>query len=237
MSTSWKLAAALLAAGLTLLAGAARADEEPSPCGPLRPPGQYGPYDNRKDLDKLSIVLGAHFLPYIEDLSRGNTSSTAGGDIDYTLRAIPNNPRALIAMMRLGEKEKKQQPQGARYTVECYFERAIRFAPDDLVVRMIYANFLINAGRNGEAAAQLDSVARNTTDNPFTHYNLGLIYFDLKDYDKSLHHAQIAYALGFQQPALRDKLQGAGRWVEPPADAASAALAAAADAASAPAGR
>jgi tetratricopeptide (TPR) repeat protein len=212
----------MLLAG-ALLAAAAQAQEGGSPCGPLRPPGQYGPLDFRKN-EGLQIVVGAHFLPFVEALVRGNTAATPGGDIDYTLRAIPNHPRALIAMTRLAEKEKRAQPVGARYTVECYYERAIRFTPDDLIVRMLYANFLIANSRNSEALSQLDSVTKNAGDNPFTHYNLGLIYFDAKEYEKSLQHAQIAYALGFQQTLLKDKLQGVGRWAEPPVDAASAVL-------------
>jgi hypothetical protein len=46
------------------------------------------------------------------------------------------------------------------------------------------------------------------------------VYFDLKDYDKSLEHAQIAYAQGFPLPGLKHKLQKAGKWREPPPVAA-----------------
>ncbi len=184
-------------------------------CGPLYSESQYGPYDYRTDRDKLPIVLGAHFTPEVEALIRGKTSARPGTDIDYTLRAIPNNHRALIAMMRLGEKEKTPQPNGSRYSVQCWFERAITFRPDDAVVRMIYSTFLGKYGRLPEANAQLELATVHAKDNAFTHYNIGLHYFDLKNYDKALAQAHRAIALGFGQTALREQLQRVGKWSEP----------------------
>ena len=185
-------------------------------CGPLFSEGQYGPYDYRTDRDKLPIVLGAHFTPEVEALIRGKTSARPGTDIDYTLRAIPNNHRALIAMMRLGEKEKTPQPNGSRYSVQCWFERAITFRPDDAVVRMIYSTYLVKQGRAPEANAQLEQATVHAKDNAFTHYNIGLHYFDMKNHDKALLQAHKAIALGFTQTALRDQLQQLGKWSEPP---------------------
>ena len=193
-------------------------------CGELRSSGQYGPYDFRKDHDKLPIVLGAHFTPEVETLIRGK-SSTIGGDIDYTLRAIPNYHRALIAMMRLAEKEKKLQPNGSRYTIECWFERAIVFTPDDAIVRMIYSTYLSSKGRIPDANAQLDTAIGYAKDNPFTHYTIGLHYFDIKNYEKALSQAHKAIALGFSQNELKDLLRAAGKWSDPidlPVPAASA---------------
>src|SRR3990167_9089747 len=185
-------------------------------CGPLFSEGQYGPYDYRTDRDKLPIVLGAHFTPEVEALIRGRTGSRPGTDIDYTLRSIPNNHRALMAMMRLGEKEKTPQPVGSRYSVQCWFERAITFRPDDAVVRMIYSTYLNKQGRLPEATAQLELATVHAKDNAFTHYNIGLHYFDLKNYDRALAQAHQAITLGFGQTALREQLQRVGKWSEPP---------------------
>lgn len=207
------------------------AQSDSGSCGPLA--NAYGPYDYRTDRDKLPIVLGAHFTPIVESLVRGATGSLPGGDIDYTLRAIPNNHRALISMMRLGEKEKTPQPSGSHYTVECWFDRAIRFRPDDGIVRMIYATYLNKNGRIPEATAQLEIATNYAKDNAFTHYNIGLHYFDLKNYDKALTQAHKAIELGFTQTALRDQLQKVGKWSEP--TEAAATPVAASDAASAPA--
>lgn len=202
---------------MIVLAGyPAFAQEGPSAaCGALFAEGQYGPYDYRKDLDKLPIVLGAHFTPVVESLLRGTTGQRPGPDIDYTLRAIPNNPRALLAMMRLGEKEKTSQPSGSRYTVECWFERAIRFRPDDHVVRMIYTSFLTKNNRKPEAMQQLEMVLGSATDNPFTYFNVGLLYFDMDEPGKALIQAHKAMELGLTKTELRDKLQAVGKWTEP----------------------
>jgi exosortase A-associated hydrolase 1 len=211
-----------LALALCLWAGAAWSQvstEASSACGPLRTPGQYGPYDYRTDRDKLAIVLGAHFTPEVEALIRGRTGVRPGGDIDYTLRAIPNHHRALIAMMRLGEKEKTPQPSGSRYSIECWFERAVLFRPDDAIVRMIYSSYLNGAGKTTQANAQLDIATVHAKDNALTHNNIGLHYFDLKNYDKALAQAHKALSLGMPKTALQDMLSRVGRWT-PPADSA-----------------
>jgi len=134
----------------------------------------------------------------------------------------------------LGEKEKTPQPRGTRYTVECYFERAILFRPDDSIVRMIYSTYLNSKGRAPEANTQLEIATTYAKDSDITHYNIGLHYFDLKNYDKALMQAHKALSLGFTQTALRDQLQSVGKWTEPsdlptPPDSATSAPAAQSD--------
>jgi hypothetical protein len=63
----------------------------------------------------------------------------------------------------------------------------------------------------------LEAATKTAGDNPFTHYNIGRIYFDIKNYDRSLEQAHKAYGLGFSQPTLRDQLKSVGRWTEPQA--------------------
>ncbi|SFC73030.1 hypothetical protein SAMN05216344_1366 [Polaromonas sp. OV174] len=182
-------------------------------CGSLE--NGYGPIDYRDDRGKAAIVYDAHFTPQVEALISGSTSTKPGSDLDYTLRAIPNNPRALISMMRLGEKEKTPQPSGSRYSVECWFDRAVRFRPDDAIVRMIYSTFLNKQGRVAAANKELEIATTYAKDNAFTHYNIGLHYFDLKNYDQALVEAHKAIALGFPGTALRDRLLSVGKWTEP----------------------
>ena len=188
-------------------------------CGELR--NGFGPYDYRTDRDKLPIVEGAHFTPEVEALIRGN-AGYIGGDLDYTLRAFPNHHRALISMMRLAERAKSPQAPAAKYTVECYFDRAVRFKPDDTIARMLFATYLHKIGREAEANQQVDRAVAVAGDNAFTHHNAGLMYLDLKNYDKALREAHVAYGLGFPRATLRDALKAAGKWAEPPADPASA---------------
>jgi tetratricopeptide (TPR) repeat protein len=196
-------------AALALGAGRAQAFEE---CGELA--NAYGPYDYRTSRDKLAIVEGAHFTPDVEALRSGNTGQI-GGDIDYTLRASPNHPRALIAMANLGRKLNTEQPPGAKYTLACYFDRAVRFANDDPMVRLVYGTYLARLGKPRDAVVQLDVALKLDENNANIHYNLGLIYLDLKDYRKAREHAERAYALGFALPGLRKRLEEAGQWTQP----------------------
>lgn len=203
---------------LSAMSMPAVAQNAPDACGDLH--NAYGPYDYRTDRNKLPIVESFHFTPEVEALIRGTTGHT-GGDIDYTLRAFPNHHRALLSMMKLGERTKSRQPQGAKYTVECYFDRAIRFRPDDTIVRMLFATYLNKNGREREATRQLEEGVKLAGDDPFAHYNAGLLYFDMKNYDKALQQAKVAYGLEFTRPELRESLKAIGKWVDPQAVSAS----------------
>ena len=120
-----------------------------------------------------------------------------------------------MAMMRLGEKFASPSPPGVRYSVECYFDRAIRFKPNDIVVRMLYATFLAKYSRMHDAGKQLLQANQLAGENAISHQNIGLIYFDWKDYDKALSQAHKAIALGLIDLPLRDQLKNIGKWIEP----------------------
>jgi tetratricopeptide (TPR) repeat protein len=193
-----------------------RAEVSNFACGPIA--NAFGPYDYRSHKEDLPVVEAHHFTPEVENLVRGNSrhpGSTIGGDLSYTLRAYPNHPRALMAMVRLGARENRDKPRDAMYTVECFLFRAWRFQSDDPAVRMIYATYLATHGRPKEALKHLEDAQAMGEDSPNFQYNLGLIYFDLKEYDKSLTYAYQAYANGFSLPGLREKLKKAGKWKEP----------------------
>lgn len=178
-------------------------------CGELT--NAYGPFDYWSDKDKLGIVESNHFTAGVETLRAGK-SGYLGSDIDYTLRAFPNHPRALMAMMKLGEKERTERPAGAHFSVACYFDRAIRFRPNDSMARMIFGTYLAKRKKNNEALLQLEVAEQHAVDNANLHYNMGLVYFDLGKYEEALKHAHAAYRLGFTLPGLRNKLSAVGRW-------------------------
>jgi len=184
-------------------------------CGELKPLSQYGPYDYSNATQRkehLEIVEHVHFTKEVENLIRGNTGSI-GGDIDYTLRAFPNHYRALLAMTKLALREKTARVKGANYTVECYFDRAIRFRPADGVVRMIYGNYLLKLdGRLDDAFEQYHEAVKLQPENANINYNLGLMYMKKKDYEQSIVYAKKAYELDFPLPGLRNKLMKTGKW-------------------------
>ena len=197
---------------LVLAATPLHADE--NSCGSLE--NAYGPFDYRvhKGKPAINIVDKYHFTPLVENLIKPMFQHFSA-DFDYTLRAVPNHHRALISMLRWTEKQKNPQPPGAQYSVDCYFDRALRFAPDDVIVRMVFAEHLIHTDRKPLALEQLDYVASKADDNAFTHFNVGMLYVQLPDYAKALHAAHSAQALGLKKPELRSKLSAAGKWVEP----------------------
>lgn len=220
---------ATLAFATTSLSAAAQAPSADA-CGVLSN-GEYGPFDYRKPHHMLAGAERNHFTPKVERLIAGESRYDVGGDLSFLLVMYPNHARALMAMMRLGEKEKTDKPVGARFEVECYFERALRFRPDDNVVRMMYVLFLSKKARQAEAVQHLKQVVATAGDNPFTHYNAGLLYFELKEYELAAAQARAAQAGGFLRTDLIDKLRALGKWTELDAETP----AAAASAASAPA--
>jgi Flp pilus assembly protein TadD len=159
----------------------------------------------------LTIVERYHFTPNIENLVSGNTGPV-GGELDYTLRAFPNHHRALAALAKLGVRDKTIKPNGTKYSVYCYFERAIRFKPNDAVVRMVYSNYLQKLGQPDQALDQLNVAVHLQPEDPTINYNLGLLYMEKKDYALARTHAKKAYEQGFPLPGLKNKLVQAGKW-------------------------
>lgn len=200
------------AASLALPAHAVR-KAEPY-CGNLD--NAYGPYDYRKGSGELAfnlkLVESAHFTADVENGIKGR-NSTLAGDIDYTLRAFPNHPLALNTVIRVAARDKKSLylPQGNR-PVECYFDRAVRFAPDDAATHTLYGTYLLSVGREAEALPKYQTAVQLDPDNPSTNYNLGLVYYKIKDMKNANKYAQIAYALEFPLPGLKNLLVQAGKW-------------------------
>lgn len=200
-------------------------------CGSLDN-GQNGPFDYRTERGrKLAVVEEFHFTPKVEGLLAGQ-SGYLGQDLDYVLRVFPNHHRALVALVRYGKRAKSPNPPHVAFTIECYFERAMQFKREDTTVRMLYASYLHDLGRTPDAVKQLDQVIELAQDNPFTQYNVGLVFTDMGIYDRALRQAHLVAAAGFTRPELRQRLEAAGKWSEPaPAESA----AGAASGASAPA--
>ena len=177
----------------------------------------YGPFDYANALHRekyLPIVESAHFTSNVRNLIKGATG-TVGGDISYTLRVFPNHYPALIAFAKLNLREKSvvERPDDEIYTVECFFDRAIRFKPGDAMVRMIYGNYLrLVGGRQDDAIEQYQVVVRLQPKNATTNYNLGLMYLKEKDYEQAIVYAKKAYGLDFPLPGLRNKLMKIGKW-------------------------
>jgi len=211
MRTRFPLASALVLAASLGIAPASRA--EGGDCGnPFV--NAFGPFDFRTATpDERGIVENHHFTAQVETL-RGGISGSIGAEIDYTLRALPNHPRALMAMVRLGQQDKTNQPRGAHYTVECYIERALQFRPDDANVRQIRGIYMSMHGKHVAAIEDFKAVVAAQPQNANAHYNLGLAYFETKDYEAARAQAKIAQDLKFPLDGLQKMLQQRGKWTD-----------------------
>lgn len=222
-----RLALCAAVACMALGSAQASAQGDDSTCFVFKTVGRLEPEDYRKPSARLKVVEDYHFGPMVESLIRPmQVGMSIGSDLDYTLWGYPNHHRALVTLVRLGAREKTDQPRGTNFTIDCYFRRALRIASDDYIVRMIYANYLGSVNRRADALRQLNYVVESAEDSPVTHYNAGLIYLELGELEKATAQAKRAIELGYPRQELRAELQRRGAWpAEGPAPAASAASA------------
>jgi hypothetical protein len=207
--------AIVLSSGLGVTA--ARAQTGPQACGnPFQ--NHHGPFDYRTaSVAARKLVEDFHFTVGIESMTRpkNTTFRNMAQDVQYTLNVFPNHHRALITMERLADRWKVDPAPGAPFPVECYFDRAIRFRPDDTVARALYAQFLARRGRIDQAALQLEQAVEHAQENPLSHYNIGLVFLEIGRHEQALIQAHRAMAMGYPRTELADKLKSAGRWREP----------------------
>lgn len=196
---------------LLLVSGA---QAQASLCGdPFR--NHYGPFDYRTATAKQKLAVeSVHYTPDIQQMRAGNTTTNLAGDLAYTLNVFPNHHGALKTMADWSIRTKRNPAPGGHYTVECWFERGLRFRPDDPMVKMLYGIYLLQKGKSKDAVAQLEAARQDGRPNANLHYNLGLAYVKLGRYNEALESAHTAYALGFPLPGLKNQLVRAGKWRE-----------------------
>ena len=187
-------------------------------CGSLD--NHYGPFDFRTaSRQQIELVESNHLGKGVQsfDVSdrSGRTWEAVGADLSYTLRVFPNHPRALDLMSRLAVRHNKPQPPGAQYSMECYFERAARFAETDPTPLLLQGVHLARLKQPREAIKPLTRASALAPRDANIAYNLGLAYLDSGDTSNALEQAKIAYSLGFPLPGLRKRLMDAGVWKEP----------------------
>lgn len=189
-------------------------------CRPLWIPNKYGPFDYRAaGLADRELVEGAHFsLEYQAYLQGKKKSSRHANELPpaagfgYTLWAFPNHPQALAAMEDLSIRYKAETLPGALIRVHCFFQRAVRFTPDDALIRAIYGYYYARRGKTVEARRQLEKAEALDAVNIDTYVYVSFAYLEMKDYEKSVAAAKRAYELGFALPGLRNRLQRLGKW-------------------------
>ena len=172
-------------------------------------PGKYG------QSPPLHLVEIAHFTPEVEHLVRGK-SGAIYGDLDYTLRAFPNHHRALWSMVRyyLGQikavgyetLKKNELTHDGAPPPECYFNRAIVFAPEDPMVPAIFGIYLHRRGMLDAALASYMKAEKQLRKHAELAYNMGLLYVDLGNLEKAREYAERAQTLGYPLSGLQRKI-------------------------------
>ncbi|SFU47677.1 tetratricopeptide repeat protein [Pseudoduganella namucuonensis] len=224
MKRATVLAATILIAAAGCGAAAAAAPGgKASYCGNVGGSNAPAVFDYRKGKTEYAMQLAQternSFSPDVESGARGPSSAQ---ELDRTLQIFPNHTPALAALARLALKEKQVRLPGASLPVECYFDRAQRFAPDDAAVYTTYANYLVALGLNAKAVEMYTRASELDPANPVINYNLGLALVKARDFERANKHAQRAYAAGFPLPGLKTMLTQAGQWRELPPEAAPA---------------
>lgn len=196
-------------------------------CGELKNFEDIGPWDyadpsssaptGENPMGRIKRVENVHFNPSMRNLDlRRYKVDRLTAEIHYTLRVFPNHPWALNSLSRLEKMNGGKLPQNSvtaftpRITADCFFDRALRFRPDDKAVHLVYGLHLHQRGKIKEALEHYELSEKLGEDSANLHYNLGLAYAEVKNWDKAAKHGQLAYDAGLTLPALREKLEKAG---------------------------
>ncbi len=147
-----------------------------------------------------------HHLPQAREKAQWENPSYAWGDVNFILRHFPNHPDALMLAIDLSLKS------GDMRQAKELFEKAVFFDPEQAAPWVIYGLFYHRHGQLGEAIKRYQEALKRDANLAEAHYNLGLAYFKLKQYEAANQAAQKAYALGYPLPGLRRQLERADEW-------------------------
>jgi tetratricopeptide (TPR) repeat protein len=207
--------------------------------------GQFGPYDYYKPpAGALQLVERAHMGAVIaSDRHQGNWCAYYG-NLDYTLRAIPNHPKALVLMAEyldvrapcsnnnaLSSSSGKSPLELAaaieagswhERTADYYFQKGIGYKPKDAPkstvdyaeTRVLYGKYLYSHGRPEDAMNQFKEAIKREPRSAEAHYYLGLILFEKNDTEAAKQHIQTGYKIGQPPAELKQKLISIGQWRE-----------------------
>ena len=192
------------------------AEKRAMECGSLQ--NGVGPWDwrTRETTQRLSWDhadnMKHHYDPAMNRMRVGEYTQPVMHDLDFLLRNWPNHIQGLRALMQY---EKAGGKVHGYRTVECYFERARRFAPDDVAVTLLEGYYYMKKNKKELARRSYEDALRLEPDSIDVNYNIGLFYLEVGEYEKAQKHAHIAYEAGYPLDGLRKRLQKAGHWTEP----------------------
>ena len=136
----------------------------------------------------------------------------AAAELDYTLRAIPNEPYALQYRIELELMRRKNPGQlHSEYPPpECYLQRAIAFRPKQEHLRILYGIYFNKINMPEREVEQYESAIAINPNSAEAHYNLALALIRDERPGDAVDHAKQAYALGFPLMGAKRKLERLG---------------------------
>jgi len=183
--------------------------------------GGHDYYNPGSDTDVKANMVNAHHFhlqPAFDAMKTGNWRS-AWENFEFILRFAPNSPQALNGISQLCVLKWKSPLCDA----DSWFDQAIAINPSIATTWVLYGIHLQRKKLPDQAVEKFKHALELRPDDINGHYNLGLAYFDMKDYDNANKQAQMSYALGAPLPGLREMLKRVGAWKpSPKADADSA---------------
>jgi hypothetical protein len=170
----------------------------------------------------VKLVENVHLTPKMNSLDTGNTGSGITGflaDLDYVLRRLPNNPKALDMASRFQHlhgdelhRLGKFDPSFTR-SAECYFERALQLTPSNPTVHMLYGIHMHRSKKYSDAIGKYKIAESFSKENSAElDYNIALSYFELKQFELANQYAASAYKKGYPLPGLKENLKKIGKW-------------------------
>jgi len=138
----------------------------------------------------------------------------AADEFDYILRAFPNHPEILGAVIQLELKRRRTDPPIIRWRTppECYLQRAKAFRPKQPHVDQLMGYYLQRLGKTEQALDYYRRALEIDPDYAEVYYNIGLAHFDVGNYELARENAVKAYELGFPLRGLRRRLERVGAW-------------------------
>ena len=166
----------------------------------------YAPRTAKNEIQLYNNVMGHHFNQGQKELA-DRRYHAALAHYEFILRYYPNQPQVLGLLSELCMKWKSP-----KCDADGWFQRAIERNPNAAPTYLANGIHLHKNERIKEAAEAYLRAAELAPDSINAHYNLGLVYIDLKQYDLANQHAQKSYQLGASLPGLRNRLERLSKW-------------------------
>ena len=93
---------------------------------------------------------------------------------------------------------------------ECFFTRALAWKPKDPVLHVLYGIYAYKTGQTQLAEKHYREATTLRPEYADAYYNLGLLYYELEEYEQAQKAAIKAYRFGYKLEGLKRKLAKAG---------------------------